>query len=149
MMTGPRRTDSMRFLLVWGALISGLVPDALSAQRNEPDCDQACLIRFVDRYLSAMLAHDASRAPFAGSVRFTENTVALPLTEGLWFTSTGLGDYRLYIADSSGGQAGLVGEVLEHGSPVMLALRLKIEGEMIFSVPQSLGVTYSCGWRSQ
>src|ERR1017187_4418097 len=36
-------------------------------------CDRACLDGFANQYLSALLAHDPSRAPLAKTVTFTEN----------------------------------------------------------------------------
>lgn len=96
------------------------------------DCDRACLTGMMDQYLAAMVAHDASKAPFSPSVKFTENTVKLPLTEGLWFTTTGLTDYKIYVADPQGGAAAFIGVVKEHNAPpnpeknAILALRLKV-----------------------
>ena len=101
------------------------------------DCDRACLTGVVDQYLTAMVAHDASKAPFSQSVKFTENTVKLPLTEGLWFTSTALTGYKIYMADPQGGAAAFIGVVKEHNAPpnpdrtAILALRLKILGRRI------------------
>jgi hypothetical protein len=89
-------------------------------------CDRACLEGMADRYLEAMVAHDASMGPFAENVVFTENTVKLPLTEGLWFTSSGLGDFHISICDLKEGQVAWVGSVKEHDKPVILSLRLKV-----------------------
>jgi hypothetical protein len=94
-------------------------------------CDRACLESMVNQYLAAMVAHDASKAPFAKTLKFTEGGVKLPPTEGLWFTSTGLGDYRFYVSDPQEGQVGFVGVVMEHDKPVILALRLKVENKQI------------------
>ena len=110
--------------------LAGLVTIAATAAAQ--DCDRACLTSVVDQYLAAMVAHDASKAPFSPSVKFTENTVKLPLTEGLWFTTTGLTDYKIYIADPQGGAVAFIGVVKEHNTPpnpeknAILALRLKV-----------------------
>jgi hypothetical protein len=106
----------------------------VAACRNESSmnaCDRACLEGMVDQYLAAMTAHDPSQAPFAEEFKFTENTVKLPPTEGLWFTSTGLGDYKFYVSDPEAGQVGFVGIVKEHDKPVILALRLKVVNQKI------------------
>lgn len=95
------------------------------------ECDRACLEGIADQYLTAMVAHDASGAPFAKNVKFTENTVNLPLTEGLWFTSSGLGDFKIYICDMETGQVAWVGAVKEHDKPVILSLRLKVVNHRI------------------
>lgn len=94
-------------------------------------CDRACLERIADQYLAAMVAHDATRAPLASNFVFTENTVHLPPTEGLWFTAAGLGDFKFYIADLKTGQVVWTGVVKEHAKPVLLSVRLKVMNRKI------------------
>lgn len=76
-------------VLFLGILATAMM--AAPAQKSGP-CDRACLEGFADQYLAAMVARDASRAPFAKNLIFTENAVVLPPTEGLWFTPSGLGN---------------------------------------------------------
>jgi hypothetical protein len=107
------------------------------AQGNSPQCDRRCLESFVNQYLAAMVAHDASKAPFASNVKFIENAKVLPIakpTEGLWVTLTGLGDYKFYIADFKAGQIAYVGLVKEGEKPVLLSMRLRIENKKIAEV---------------
>jgi hypothetical protein len=100
-------------------------------------CDRACLTGITDQYLAAMVAHDASKAPFARDVKYTENAAKLPLTDGLWFTSTGLTDYKIYLADPQGSAAAFIGVVNDHNvpgqpdKPTILALRLKVANRQI------------------
>jgi hypothetical protein len=94
-------------------------------------CDRACLQGVADQYIAAMVAHDASRAPFAPEVKFTENTVKLPLTEGLWFTASGVGDFKFYICDVPAGQVAWTGLAREHDKPVLLSVRLKVVNRRI------------------
>jgi hypothetical protein len=92
---------------------------------------------FVDQYLDAMAAHDASKAPFAETVKYTENAQMIPVAnakEGLWATLTGLGDYRLCIADPQAGQVAFVGLVKEGEKPALLSMRLRIENQKITEV---------------
>jgi hypothetical protein len=110
------------------ALATGI---AVAQTKQSNPCDRACLEGMVDQYLAAMVAHDASKAPFAKVFSFTEDAVKLPPTEGLWFTSTGLGQYRFYVCDLQSGQVGFVGIVQEHNKPVILALRLKVVNKQI------------------
>lgn len=90
------------------------------------NCERSCLEGIADRYLAAMVAHDASKAPFADNLIFTENTIKLPPTEGLWFTASGLGDFRFYITDLQTGQVAWTGIVEEHEKPVLMSVRLKV-----------------------
>ncbi len=113
-------------------MILVLAAAMMAAQSNKGGtCDRACLEGMVNQYLSAMVAHDASKAPFAKNLKFTEDAVKLPPTEGLWFTSTGLGDFKIYISDLKAGQVGFVGVVKEHDKPVILGLRLKVVNRQI------------------
>jgi hypothetical protein len=109
-----------------------LVAATASAQSgNSGTCNRACLEDMVNQYLAAMVSHDASKAPIAKDFIFTENAIKLPPTEGLWFTSTGLGDFKFYVSDPESEQVGFVGVVKEHDKPVVLSLRLKIENRQI------------------
>jgi hypothetical protein len=100
------------------------------AQQASP-CDRKCLEGIADQYLAAMVAHDPSRAPFAKTLIFTENTIQLPPTEGLWFTASGLGDFKFYVCDLQTGQVAWTGIAKEHGKPVFLSVRLKVVNRRI------------------
>ena len=72
------------------AAILFLLPVTLVAQQASIPCDRACLEGTVDKYMAAMLKHEASRTLFAENVRFTENGVELPFgNEGLWSSMVG------------------------------------------------------------
>ena len=100
-------------------------------------CDRQCLENYVNQYLAAMVAHDASKAPFAENVKFTENAKVIPVAdakEGLWATVTGLGDYRFYVADPQAGQVAYVGLVKEGDKTAILSMRLRIQNRKIAEV---------------
>jgi hypothetical protein len=99
-------------------LIPTMMLGALAyAQTKGGACDRACLTGIVDQYLAALVVHDSKKAPFAANIKYTENAAKLPLTDGLWFTSTGLTDYKIYIADPQGGAAGFIGVITDHNVP--------------------------------
>src|ERR1700689_4878149 len=104
---------------------------ALCAQRTAPSCDRTCLESFVNQYLDAMVARNPYSLPLAPKVRFTENEQVIPLGEGIWGTATGLGTYKLYVADTQAGQVGFLGTLHENDTAVAFALRLKIERRLI------------------
>jgi len=111
-----------------------VLPAGPSGPQLAKPCNRACLNAFVDKYLDALVAHDPSRLPLSDDVKFTENTVRLNLGEALWSTATGIGDYKIYIADPVTGQAGFLGVILERGEPRLLTLRLKIKNDKITEV---------------
>lgn len=95
-------------------------------------CDRACLLGMVDQYLAALVAHDATQAPFASNARFTENTVALPLTSGLWGTASALpASYDLRAADPGTGNVAFYVMMEESGSPIWLSGRLHVANGQI------------------
>ncbi|HTW66708.1 MAG TPA: hypothetical protein VME17_18940 [Bryobacteraceae bacterium] len=99
-------------------------------------CNRACLENLVEQVLQAMLAHDPSRLPLAKGVRYSENGQFIALGDGLWGTAGKIampistdktaGDYAVLLADPARGTAGYWGRTNEHGTPGVLALRIKV-----------------------
>ncbi|HKV06242.1 MAG TPA: hypothetical protein VJO53_14185 [Candidatus Acidoferrales bacterium] len=94
-------------------------------------CDRACLYGFLDLYLEALKAKDPSRVPWAKSIKYSENNVAMKIGDGVWGTITGLGAYNLRTADTTNGQVGFYGIVQETRNTSAFALRLKVEDRKI------------------
>jgi hypothetical protein len=108
-----------------------------AAQSKSAQCDRQCLEGFVNQYLAAMVAHDASKAPFAAKARITENAKVLSLSKpagGLWGTATDLDPYKFYVSDPKAGQVAFVGLVKENDKAALLSMRLKIENKKIAEV---------------
>jgi hypothetical protein len=118
-------------LIVSLSALTASADTVMRVREGDMSCNRACLNKFVDQYLNAMAAHDPSRLPLTKDVRLTENTVQLPLTDGLWFTTTGVGKNGLYLADEFAQQAGFMGVIFEADGPKMLALRLRIKNMKI------------------
>ncbi len=129
------------------AVVLALVPGAFAQQPGKPACDRACLEKYVDRYMDAMVAHDPSPTLFARECKFTENGVRLPLgNEGLWFRMSGKGTYKFYIPDVETQQVAFIGTARERisssatktgeSTPVAVALRLKITNGLISEAEQ-------------
>jgi len=121
-----------RYLLGIAALgaMLGAGP-AATAANAAPECDRACLEKFVDGWLDAMIAKDIKRLPVTADVRYAESYQPIALGEGSWRTIDGLGKYRHYFADPENGQVGFIGTVTEHGAPGFIDLRLKIRDHKI------------------
>ena len=125
----------MHFLKTGFLAVLVLFPVTASAQA----CDRACLAGFLDQYLDALVANDASRAPLSYGFRQTENAVVTPNDEGLWSTVTGLGALQRRYYDPVGKTAGFFGLLDEDGSPAVVALRLKVENRMITEAEWHIG----------
>lgn len=127
--------------LLWSYLIGGLLaPLSVAHASSSPPpasgapCDRKCLVAFVDQYLNALVARDFSKLPVSADVRFTENTQRLNLGQGLWADASGLGAYRIYLADPYSNRAGFLGIVLESGKPKLFSLRLQIKNSKITEI---------------
>src|SRR5690554_5305379 len=103
------------------------------------DCDRGCLSGFLDDYLSALVANDASQAPLSHGFRQTENSVVTPNDEGLWGSVTGLGELQRRYYDPEGSSAGYFGLLDENGNPAIVALRLKVENQKITEAEWHIG----------
>jgi hypothetical protein len=109
-------------LLASLALAAGCAANAA----DTASCDRKCLQGIADRYLSALVAHDPSKAPLASNVHITENGQSLGTEHGLWKTAAADSTFRLYFADPQQGAVGFIGLVMENDSPVPVSLRLKV-----------------------
>jgi hypothetical protein len=111
-------------------------------------CQRECLEGFVDKYLQAMADGTVDPALFAATARFTENGVQLPLgNEGLWATTSAVGNYKFYVPDIETQQVAFLGTVIEQQTssaagtprppePVGLSLRLRIVNGKITEIEQ-------------
>ncbi len=71
--------------------------------------------------------------------RQTENSIVTPNDEGLWSTVTGLGELQRRYYDPEGHTAGYFGLLDESGEPAIVALRLKVENQMITEAEWHIG----------
>jgi len=94
-------------------------------------CDERCLDALARTYLAALAAHDASKLPTTRDVRFTENTIELPLGQGLWTTFSGLKHYLHIIPDPESGQVGLYAAIEESGAGALLVARLRLRADKV------------------
>ena len=105
-------------------------PAAIAA----PACDRECLRGKVSEVLYALADHDVAKLAVAPTLRVTEDGVEKPLDKvGLARSVTKLRGYRQDIIDERTGQAVAGAMVEESGAPVLLVVRVKIDGEQKLS----------------
>ncbi|HEU4619922.1 MAG TPA: hypothetical protein VFV10_17930 [Gammaproteobacteria bacterium] len=134
-----------RWLVAAAALVLGTCAAASASAAPigggvAPPCDRACMVGIVDRYLAALVRHDASGLPLNRDVKFTENTARLKVgSEGLWVgASEAPTGPRIYAVDVGAGQAGFYGVMKERGRPLIIALRLKLVNGQITEIEHVL-----------
>jgi hypothetical protein len=98
------------------------------------DCDRACLQGLAEQFIAALVAHDPSKVPLAKGVRYSENSVPLPIPDGFWKNATGVRPYRLYIADPEWGTIGFYARMDQNGAPVIVSTRLRIYNHQITEI---------------
>ncbi len=115
--------------LVLASAALGLQP-ARAEQMTVPTCDRECLRGKVTEVLHALVGDDVGKLAAAGNLRVTEDGVEKPLAQvGLVRSVTRLRGYRQDIIDERTGQAVAGVMVEESGAPVILVVRVKVDGE--------------------
>jgi hypothetical protein len=90
-------------------------------------CDRQCLVNIMQQYLAAMVKHNPKAAPFADKVKLTENSIEMPVGEGLWKTATGgPTEFQIYAADPVVQAVACLVIMKEKDKDVYLGARLKI-----------------------
>jgi hypothetical protein len=92
-----------------------------------PACERACLEKAASAYVDALRQRNPSAAPLAQDIRFTENSVEMPVGEGLWATATDVAKDGMMASDPETGSVAWFGHAWEHGKLVFLAIRLHID----------------------
>ena len=114
-------------MALWLVLSSAAL--ASPAQAQATACDRECLRGKLTEVLHALVAHDASGLAVAEGLRVTEDGVEKPLAQvGLVRTVTKLRGYRQDVIDERAGVAVAGAVVEEAGAPVILAVRVKVDG---------------------
>jgi len=123
---------------VIAVLLVGITAGPARPQTAPPPaspCDRTCLRGFLDQYIAAMVKHDPSGLPLTSDYKYTENTATMPLGDGLWVgASEAPTTFKIYVLDPTSHQAGLFAVMKEFDKPVILAMRLKIDGGRISEI---------------
>ena len=107
---------------------------AVNTAEAQTRCDRDCLIGMAEQYLDALAAKDPAKASLAPNVRYTENGQRLVPGDGLWNSATGRGTYKLHVADTTLGQIVTFSTMREAGTPIIVAVRLKVDNRRITEV---------------
>src|SRR5262249_22257816 len=111
-----------------GVTVAGTAAGQARLWDKPGSCDRDCLKGVVDKYLDAMVAHDAKAAPLAANAKFTENAEVMGFDKGLWANATGASKtYRIYVPDPVSRQIGFLGVIQTGDMSNQLGLRLKVE----------------------
>jgi hypothetical protein len=120
-------------LILWSS--SAFAAQPAGAPANAPAaCDRECLRGKITEVLYALTEHDVSKLAVATNLRVTEDGVEKPLAKvGLVRSVTKQRGYRQDILDERAGQAVAGVMVEESGAPIILVVRVKVDGEQKLS----------------
>ena len=118
---------------------------ATAAAAEAAPCDRDCLFAAANNYMDALVAREPARVPWAPTVRYTENNVAMMIGDGEWGVATARDQNPLLVADPSTGNVGWYGTVAEHGQLSYYAMRLKVEQHHVVGGRSDTGSQRRCG----
>jgi hypothetical protein len=121
-----------RFICASGLAILIAALGAGSAVAAPSNCDRACLVDLMNRWLAALPAHSAAGLPLAPNIRFTEQAAVIPVGDGLFVSATEAPTtFKIVAADPPDGQVAAFTVMKQWNRPAIVAVRLKIENGQI------------------
>ena len=75
-------SGAIALALVFGGLSFTSTTRGQDRNAVPSNCDRACLVEFMNKYLTALVTRDPSRVPWADKVEFTENNARLMIGDG-------------------------------------------------------------------
>lgn len=125
---------SATFLAIFCHLTVVKAGAANRTPQSQNQCDRDCLKNIVDQYIAAMVKHDATGLPIAPGYKYTENTAAVEIGDGLWVGASEAPNFKIYGLDPVAGQAGIFCVMKEFGKPVIVSIRLRVQDGKITEI---------------
>lgn len=97
-------------------------------------CDAACLTGLAQQVMAAYPTRGWNSLNWADKVGYSENSVGLQVGEGIWGSTTAVGQDPLIMADAQTGKALWVGRIEAHGQPSWAAITVQAAGDKIGAV---------------
>jgi len=95
-------------------------------------CDRACLIGLTDDYVAALMAGNPGNLPLSEPLIIVEDLKRIGIGDGLWKSgSGGPTAFSIHVPDAERQTAGWMGMLQSDGKPVLVAIRLRLEGGQI------------------
>jgi hypothetical protein len=129
-----QKRHALRAKIVAVTFSSAVLLGFSQASAAAESCDRACLGGLITQYVDALVARDHSKLPLAENVRFTEDSKALKLGEGLWQTATTKGGFRHDYLDVKKQVAATHVQLLEGKNHVLLSVLLHVKDKKIAGI---------------
>ena len=96
------------------------------------ECNARCLSQLASQVMNAYPKRgEWKKLPWADEVGYEENSVGLQVGEGIWGSTTAIGDKPLIISDAQLGRALWLGRIEAHGQPSWAAVTVTAHGDKI------------------
>lgn len=93
---------------------------------------RAALVETLDRWFAALANGSAAGLPLAPGLRFTEQSVPIPVGDGLFVSCTCAPEaFKIVAADPDAGQVAALALIEQLGRPVLAAVRLRVADGLI------------------
>jgi hypothetical protein len=116
-------------------VVDGTPDGSVDSGTATGECDRKCLLKMMQDYLDALLAHDPSKLPISPQLKMTDNGEPAMPGDGLWKTASMLvADERLDYADPVTHNVGSQCVINEGSTPVMYEVRLKVDAGQITEI---------------
>jgi hypothetical protein len=116
--------------LLFSVVAITLTRNASAAER----CDRACLGSMITQYVDALVARDPSKLPLADNMRYTEDSRAIKLGDGIWKTATAKGQFRQDYLDTRKQVAASHVVILEGQAQTLYSVLLHMQGRKIAGI---------------
>jgi hypothetical protein len=118
-----------------GAVDGGATNGSIDSGTATGECDRKCLLKVMQDYLDALVAHDPSKVSISPQVKMTDNGMPATTSDGLWKTASMLvADERLDYADPVTHNVGSQSVINEGSTPTMYEVRLKVDDGQITEI---------------
>lgn len=118
-----------------GSVDGGMTNGSTDSGAATGDCDRKCLLKFMQDYLDALVAHDPTKVAISPQVKMTDNGMPAMPGDGIWKTASMLvADERLDYADPVTHNVGSQCVINEGSTPAMYEVRLKVDDGQITEI---------------
>jgi hypothetical protein len=111
---------------------------ALSGPAAAAGCDRECLKGHMDRYLDALVKHDASALPLAASYQAIYNGKPTKFDTDEWRLIDAIA-FRQYVVDTKAGQVAFFGVAVENFKRGTLFVRLEVKDQKLATIETITG----------
>ena len=113
------------------------IPDSkhtAGSRKADNSMNHGQLTSYVEQFLAALLSRDLKPKGIAETAKYTENGQRLNIGDGLWGTTSEIGEHKVVLAEPATGSIGFFGCIKEYNIDAFLTARLKVKNGEITEI---------------